>query len=299
MQDYNIKLEAKALTINKSIYLKDLLTCKRKFKIMFLGISTFAFAWAVGCKDFNNLSAVSLLNFAANNNIGFVQFGDNYPLHQLSLEELQTIKSNASNRGIVIETGTRGLTIENTERYIAIAVFFGSPFLRIVIDEAGYEPDKNEVISIITQLLPLLKKNNIVLALENHDRFSANTFREIIHATDKDIVGICLDTANSLGAGEGVNEVLQILMPYTVNLHIKDIIIKRVDDRMGFSVEGVAAGDGVIDIPNLIQQLETTGRCKSATLEIWSSPETTIEDTIKKEKQLVEKSIIYLRKYLS
>lgn len=266
---------------------------------MLFGISTFTFPWAVGSNDSNSLSAIHLLNFASSNNIGVVQFGDNYPLHQLSIAELQTIKSIAGNQGIIIETGTRGLTIENTERYLAIALFFGSPFLRIVIDEAGYEPDKNEVISIITQLLPSLKKNNIVLALENHDRFSASTLKDIINATDKDYVGICLDTANSLGAGEGVNQVLQILMPYTVNLHIKDIVIKRVDYKMGFTVEGVAAGDGVIDIPKIIQQLETTGRCKSATLEIWSSPEATIEDTIKKEKQLVEESIIYLRNYLS
>ena len=112
-------------------------------------------------------------------------------------------------------------------------------------------------------------------------------------------MGICLDTANSLGAGEGISEVVQLLAPYTVNLHVKDILIKRVPHKMGFIVEGVAAGDGMIDILSVIQQLKQTGRCKTATLELWSNPATTMEETIAKEKKLVKKSIQYLKKIIA
>ena len=138
-----------------------------------------------------------------------------------------------------------------------------------------------------------------MLAIENHDRFSSVSLEKIILETDPNLIGICIDTANSIGAGEGINEVLQTLGPYTVNLHLKDFMIKRVSHKMGFIVEGVAAGDGILDIPFIVGQLDKTGKCKTATLEVWSNPEDSIEATLLKEKQWVERSIHYLKKILA
>jgi len=55
----------------------------------------------------------------------------------------------------------------------------------------------------------------------------------------------------------------------------------------------------MIDIPSIIHQLNETGRCKTATLETWSNAVGTIEETIAKEKQLAEKSIHYIKQFLS
>jgi 3-oxoisoapionate decarboxylase len=269
---------------------------------VFLGISTYTFPWAIVNAANNGsyeIEALQLVNYAATNKIGFVQFGDNLPLHQLSQHYLEKIKSLADKKGIKLETGTRRLTVKNIERYIDMATYLGSPFLRMVIDDNNYHPATGDVIKIIKKILPLLKKNNILLAIENHDRFPATELKKIILKTDAEWVGVCLDTANSLGAGEGINEVLQQLAPYTVNLHIKDILIKRVPHKMGFTVEGVAAGDGVIDILAIIQELKQSGKCKTATLEVWSNPAATIEETLAKEKKMVQKSIQYLKKIIA
>ena len=267
---------------------------------MFAGIGTYTFPWAFGDDHGikNNFTALQLLDYACRNSIQYVQFGDNYPLHELSKERLQNIKIFAAESNINIEVGTRRLTIENAGRYINIAGFFGADFLRMVIDDENYHPGIDDIIIAIKEILPLLKNNNILLAIENHDRFKAAVLKHIIQSTDEAYVGICLDTANSLGAGEGITEVLQILKPYVINLHIKDILIKRADHKMGFIVEGTAAGEGIIDIPSIINQLKETGRCKTATLEVWSNAAGTIEETIAKEKQLAEKSIHYLKQFL-
>jgi L-ribulose-5-phosphate 3-epimerase UlaE len=102
-----------------------------------------------------------------------------------------------------------------------------------------------------------------------------------------------------LGANEGINEVTRVLGSHTVNLHVKDIIIKRLSHKMGFMIEGCAAGEGILNIPHIIQQLKPYNKCKTVTLEVWSQPEATIEQAIAKEKQWVETSIKYLKTILT
>lgn len=269
---------------------------------MELGISSYSFPWAAGVPGYDpspKLTAHELLRLAIGYEVKHVQYGDNLPLAELGAAELRELKSLAQRTGVQIQPGTRRLTVENIEKYISIANNFASPFVRVVIDDTHYEPSAAEVKQVIHQLLPLLRQHQVILAIENHDRFTAASLRNIIEETDTELVGICLDTANSLGAGEGFNEVLATLAPYTVNLHVKDIRIQRLSHKMGFTVEGVAAGDGMLDIPAIVQILQPFGRCKVATLEVWSNPAETIEQTLITEKQLVNKSIQYLKQIVA
>lgn len=269
---------------------------------MHLGLSTYTFPWEVGVPGFipeSPMSAFALLHKATEYGIHSVQFGDNLPLHLLSEEERHAIAETAQTSGLHLEVGTRRLTYENISRYLTIASQMQSPFLRVVIDDADFHPDENQVVQTIQQLLPELLRSEIILAIENHDRFPATSLEHIIQATDPDWVGICLDTANSLGAGEGIREIVEVLAPYTVNLHIKDFTIKRVSHKMGFEVTGCAAGKGVLDIPWLISALEAYQRCQTATLEVWSNPKTNIDATLVQEASWVKESIHYLKQYLT
>ena len=269
---------------------------------MQLGISTYSFPWRIGTKNFPPpmpFRPHELLQYAAARNIRFVQFGDNYPLHLLNGDELHQLKLQADQLDLRIQVGGKKLTVENVLSYIPIALAMETDFIRIIIDDDNYYPSVDSVIEIINKLLPHLQRSNLVLAIENHDRFPVLSLKSIITSTDSVHVSICLDTANSLGAGEGLGEVLSVLAPYTVNLHIKDFVIKRVNHKMGFRVSGCTAGDGILDIPSLIREINKHGRCNAAILELWSDPQSTIEETIEKEKESVEKSIQYLKTILS
>lgn len=269
---------------------------------MFLGTSSYTwpfFARQAASQEDYSLFALQMLRHASANKIRYCQFCDNLPPHKWTEDDRRHIKLVAEENDINIQVGTRGLTPGNMQRYLAIAAFFGSPFLRVVIDDEGYAPTPEKAIAVIRQLLPTLEKEGIILAIENHDRFSAETLESIIQRTSEELVGICLDTANSLGAGQGINEVLAILAPYTVNLHVKDIHINRVPGNMGFAIEGSIAGEGLIDIPNIIRKLGKTGRCLTATLELWVKENENVQNTIDKEQQWVDKSIQYLKTILS
>jgi len=273
-----------------------------KLKRLQPGLSTYSFPWAIGVEDFkpsDPLTANSLLQFAAAHDIRYVQFGDNMPLHSFSKQQLNNLKEAADSLRIGIEVGTRRLTVENISLYLSIAQKLNSPFLRVVVDDADFHPDGQQVTETIKTLLPQMKQTGIRLAIENHDRFPAITLRNIIQQTSPSSVGICLDTANSLGANEGINEVVQVLGEYTVNLHVKDFTIKRLPHKMGFIIEGCEAGKGQLNIPEIINQLKPYKVCETVTLEVWSQPEPTIEESIVKEKLWVESGINYLKTILT
>jgi sugar phosphate isomerase/epimerase len=136
-----------------------------------------------------------------------------------------------------------------------------------------------------------------LVQMGNNDRCPCRVLRDVIEAVGSERVGVCLDTANSLGAGEGIQEVAEVLAPYTVNLHIKDFTIERLPYLMGFTVSGRPAGDGMLDVPELLQQLQPHGRCRSAILELWTPPEENIEDTVRKEATWASASLQYLKQF--
>ena len=109
----------------------------------------------------------------------------------------------------------------------------------------------------IRPVLPELHGAGITLAIENHDRFTARQFAQIVQQLDSPAVGICLDTVNSLGALEGPDAVVTALAPWVVSLHVKEFCIRRADHQMGFIIEGRPAGQGRLNVPWLLEQLRT------------------------------------------
>jgi sugar phosphate isomerase/epimerase len=265
---------------------------------MRLGLSTYTYTWAIGIPGSfppRPLSAYDLIDKAFSSGLKLVQFADNLPLESQSERELRDLLIYSDGKGISIEMGGRGLTPEHTLKCLEAAKSLNSPIVRMVIDGAGYEPDLNSVNSVIRELLPEFKSRKIRLAIENHDRLKAREFERIIQAAGSEWVGICLDSVNSMGAGEGFEEVSRILLPYTINLHIKDFTIRRVSHKMGIIIEGSPAGKGMLNIKETLEKLSKLKRCQSAILELWTPPEPELSGTIEKENRWALESIEFLK----
>jgi sugar phosphate isomerase/epimerase len=143
--------------------------------------------------------------------------------------------------------------------------------------------------------MPECKKSGIVLAVENHDRFSAKQLAELVQGVRGPWIGICLDTVNSFGALEAPEVVVETLAPWVVNLHVKDFSVCRATHNLGFVIEGRPAGQGRLDLPWLLGQLQEAGRDVNAIVELWTPPEPEIAATIAKEENWARQSIAYLR----
>ena len=263
---------------------------------MVLGLSSFTYGWNVGMEPNSpRLGALDLLERTCRYGLKCLQVGDNVPLHTSTGAMINELKASALKNNIRLEVGARKLTEDHLACYLDITRSLEAPLLRFVIDDSGYQPSSGMIISILKNILPELKKSGITLGIENHDRFKAKELALIIEGVSDDHVGICLDCVNSIGAGEGLEWVADVLAPYTVNLHVKDFNIQRFNHNMGFTVTGAPAGMGMLNLPWLMEKLKHYGRCQSAILEQWVTPEINSEKTIEKETIWAEQGIAYLK----
>jgi sugar phosphate isomerase/epimerase len=235
-----------------------------------------------------------LLDRAKELNVGLVQVADNMPLHEMSDEQIERFCQKADALGISLEAGANNMTPENLQRYITVAGKINSRILRFSIDGKDYKHGVEDVIGIIKNAQSELKKRDIILALENHDRLYTHDFCDIMEAVGNSHVGICLDSANSLGLGEGFHEVARELARYTVNFHLKEVHIRKYH-MMGFDVEGRPFGEGCLPAQWMLEQLPS--KCETAILEQWTPPEADIHNTIAKQRDWARRSILYLKKY--
>jgi len=265
---------------------------------MQLGIGSYTYGWAVGVSRHppeNPLTELDLLDKAKAAGLKLVQFGDNLPLHTLSQERLFVMKDRATADGITLELGARGLTTEHLNFYVELCRFLGVRLLRFVIDAPDYEPEVKHVVELLRAHRAQLETAGITLGLENHDRLKAREFAWMMEQVKSPCIGICLDSVNSMGAGEGLEQIVDTLAPHTVNLHLKDFGIARLPHLMGFRIDGRPAGKGMLNVPWLLEKIRPSGRCHTAILEQWVVPEVDLPSTIRKEEAWARESLTYLK----
>lgn len=266
---------------------------------MELGISSYTYVWWTGVPGYpaprEPLTPRLLLETAVSLGVRVVQIADNLPLDELSAQELETLRGSACEMGISIELGTRGIQPDILRRGLRIAGALGAPLLRTLLDSPGEEPSAEDAAAMLREIAPEFERAVVVLAVENHDRIPAASLRRIVEGAASAHVGICLDTANSLGHGECIGQVIDTLGDLVVNLHIKDFSVRRLPHNKGFVVEGTPAGQGLLDIPGMLDRLRFRGRDYNAILELWPPPEATVEASVRKEMAWAQESLRYLR----
>lgn len=263
---------------------------------MQLALSSYSLTWAVGVpgsEPEQPLDAAGLLETASRLGLKCVQYADNLPLHLLDEEKLASLRDRAQELGISVQVGTRGIGYW-IDQYIVIASLFGSPFVRLVIDVDDDHPSPSMAVERLRVFERGFRDAGVRLAIENHDRFSADELLAILDALG-DWTAICLDTVNSIGCLETPDQVVAALGPRTINLHLKDFTIKRHAHQLGFEVVGTPAGDGMLDIPWLLSALDPA-RVDTAVLELWTPPGDSLEQTIAREAEWVSRSLENLRR---
>jgi sugar phosphate isomerase/epimerase len=174
-----------------------------------------------------------------------------------------------------------------------------SSIVRVVVDTDSSQPTPDEIVVSLHEVLPEFGLADVWLALENHDRFTAASLAQIIERCRGHKLGICLDTANSIGCGDDLSTLLRTLGHWVVNLHVKDYCPRRLPHKKGFLIEGCPAGAGILDIPVLLADVSRFGRDPNVILELWPPPEATIEESVAKEEAWTRESIRYLRRFIA
>lgn len=104
---------------------------------------------------------------------------------------------------------------------------------------------------------PLVEDNGLLLAIENHCDFTGREMAALFEMTGSPVIGAALDTANGYTVFCDPNDDVQVLAPYAVTTHLKDMrVIDSGDPRLvPLLPEGCVLGQGNVDIPAAIRTL--------------------------------------------
>ena len=101
---------------------------------------------------------------------------------------------------------------------------------------------------------PIVAKENMRLAIENHKDWRADELMDILHRLSSSHVGACVDFGNSIALLEDPMRVVETLAPFAMTTHIKDMAMEEYD--RGFLLSEVPLGEGCLDLPKMIELLE-------------------------------------------
>ena len=267
------------------------------------GISSWCYPWSMGVvkgpQPPKRMTWLELLNKAIEFEVKLVQFADNLPLEKLSRTELDELNSFADNNEISLEVGTKGIEEEHLMKMLDIAVQLNSPILRVLPAFFGSTAIMKEVEVKINRVLPLFEKEGIVMVLENTEAFKAEEYVGLIQRVNHPNFQMCVDLANALGIMEGPEFVLEKLVPYCGNFHFKDVVVKRSETVVGFTIYGAPAGQGDLSLPWIIEQLELNHKSPSIIIELWPTWTNSIEETMILEENWTRESVAYMNSILN
>jgi sugar phosphate isomerase/epimerase len=96
---------------------------------------------------------------------------------------------------------------------------------------------------------PMLAKNKIKLAIENHTGWSAAEQAEWMKDLDSEWVGVCFDFGNNIALGEDPMDTVRTLAPYTLMSHIKDVAVDSYAE--GFLLSEVPLSEGILNLKEM------------------------------------------------
>jgi 3-oxoisoapionate decarboxylase len=275
-----------------------------------LGINTYTYMWSIGFQGANPaypdraarpaapLTALGLLEKARELGIHLVQTGPNLPLDRLPESELERFIRAAREWDIALELGTRGLDPAHVVRQVTLAKRLGVTLIRTLPEIGGqYAREARQLLPALAELRPVLERDGIRLAVET-GRLPAAELKAVLDEIDSPLIGVVLDTVNSLAVPEGWKDVARALAPHTMCLHYKDFVIKRAWHMMGFICEGTSSGQGQVDARWLLETLTASPYDFNVIIELWPPEQASLEDTVRLEHQWAEKSVPYLRQYI-
>ena len=234
------------------------------------GLGSYAFRWSIGHGDRvppRPMTALAVLEAAEAAGLSVVQYADNLPLHCLPEAELGALADAARTSGIAIEVGIQAFEVEAVRRYLGIARRLDARILRIALDAEDAAIPVAEIAAALRELLPEARAAGCRIAIENHFDYPSRRMLDLLDLVPDPTLGVCLDVANSICAGEWPMETVGLLAPRTINLHLKDYIISPDPYGVGFRIVGCPLGDGRTQMDAVFESLQH--RPMSVILEHW------------------------------
>ena len=198
---------------------------------------------------------------------------------------LGELKKKAADLGIQIQLGswsicptsksfkkTWGTAEEHGALAMRMAKALGSPVARFVLGagndrstEGGIQARIADTVAVCKALKGRSEELGVKIAIENHaGDMQSNELVELIEAAGKSYVGANIDIGNGVWTMEDPMTTLDNLAPYVITTSLRDSMIW--ESPKGATVQWVAMGDGVLDLPAFFDAFEK--KCPGAPVHI-------------------------------
>lgn len=197
-------------------------------------------------------------------------------------------------------SGTDDAAALDLERHLGIAEQLGSAVMRICAGGrrtriASWPEHKRGLVRLLTPLLKSAERHGVVLAIENHIDLLADEMLDLMRSFESPWLGVCFDTANNLRLFEHPVAVAQKLAPYIRATHIKDVLPQRGDPALFKTWPSVPVGQGLVEIPEILQVLQQQNYTGLLAVEIdYLHPQ--FRERLGDEEAALRDSLAYLRK---
>lgn len=196
-----------------------------------------------------------------------------------------------------LEAGGNAKALRDMIAHIDYAAAIGAPVMRVVGSSlrfrfAAHEPQLKILADWFRQAAEVGQRKGVRLAVENHIDYDADEIKWLIDAVGSEYFGINLDTANFLRVLDDPLEATRKLAKHVYATHVKDVrAVKGVSVREWYYFSSVAAGTGLVQIPEIAQVLKDAGYTGFLAFET-DMPHPDHEG---QEDRMVEESIRYLK----
>ena len=102
----------------------------------------------------------------------------------------------------------------------------------------------------LKQALPVLEREQITMALENHKDWTLEEHLALLKEYSHERLGALVDLGNNIALLDEPHELVDKLAPYAASTHIKDMAYE--EDPTGFRMSEVPLGDGRLDLKRML-----------------------------------------------
>lgn len=260
-----------------------------------IGLGTYSFFWQHSSLVAEPLTLADMLRRTRELDADLFQICDYPQLLNYSAQELRELRVVADDLGIQLELGTRGVLSDHLTSFLGMAETLGATVVRSMINTADHQPSLAEAESLLRTVLPAFESAGVTVALETYEQVKSRDLVALVETIASPSLGICLDPANSVAALENPIDVIDRCAPYVANIHSKDFAFTRRGGWVGFTLEGVPLGTGLLDYDYLLEKVRPEERGINQIVEHWLPLGETIEDTIRLENTWNTSNLQYLR----
>ena len=199
-----------------------------------------------------------------------------------------------------LEGGKNEAELDAMIENISYAKLIGADTMRVVGSSLAFrfephEPQLKKLVRMFKQAVEVAEEMEVKLAVENHFDFDSNEFLWLIEEVGSPYFGLTFDTGNFTRMLDEPVKAMEKLGKYVYATHIKDLKIHpgvAADEWFFFAC--TAIGDGILDMPGILKQLDERDYPGLLAIEL-DFPHPDVDD----EDQAVQKSVEYLKKLVS